>query len=478
MSEYDTDASSTDYGSDSSSYSSRNDDSTVCRNLDGTLKAGCSPDTSPQQPRLPGDDDGSTIASESAGEQFVTKPRTTPRSRTATKSRTRPQPPVVEPATSVPPATVAVSGELVPGALAPEQLGALGLNGEDIPEIRKIAAGIGEGSREQMITTFGKEASESASRHADDLLGRVKYGDLDEVGAKLSEVLGIARNLRTDAIVDEKQSLFSRLLNRVRNKYQITLDEFKGKFITASAQIEALIDEVESTQQHLAERNGDLESLYGEVGEEYRQLGLYIAAGRLRLEELQAQQNEASAVLETGKNPLLVQKYADRSDLMAALDKRIGDLLMMQQAALQIMPMIRLLQKNNAMLVEKFNTIKQTTVPLWKGQFVLRLSLRDQQSAVRLAQGIDEATNEMFRQNAKLLKDNSIATAEANQHLVVDLDTLQKVNSDLISTVETVLQIQNKGEKERKDAEKKVMEMRANMQKRVLGNGAHRARLH
>lgn len=291
-------------------------------------------------------------------------------------------------------------------------------------------------------------------------------------------MLGIARNLRTDAIVDEKQGLFSRLLNRVRNKYQITLDEFKGKFITASAQIEALIDEVESTQQHLAERNGDLESLYGEVGEEYRQLGLYIAAGRLRLEELQAQQNEASAVLETGKNPLLVQKYADRSDLIAALDKRIGDLLMMQQAALQIMPMIRLLQKNNAMLVEKFNTIKQTTVPLWKGQFVLRLSLRDQQSAVRLAQGIDEATNEMFRQNAKLLKDNSIATAEANQRLVVDLDTLQKVNSDLISTVETVLQIQNKGERERKDAEKKVMEMRANMQKRVLGSGAQRARLH
>ena len=329
-----------------------------------------------------------------------------------------------------------------------------------------------------MITTFGKEASESASRHADDLLGRVKYGDLDEVGAKLSEVLGIARNLRTDAIVDEKQGLFSRLLNRVRNKYQITLDEFKGRFVTASAQIEALIDEVEGTQRHLAERNEDLEILYGEVGEEYRQLGLHIAAGRLRLEELQAQQNEASAVLETGKNPLLVQKYADRSDLIAALDKRIGDLLMMQQAALQIMPMIRLLQKNNAMLVEKFNTIKQTTVPLWKGQFVLRLSLRDQQSAVRLAQGIDEATNEMFRQNAKLLKDNSIATAEANQRLVVDLDTLQKVNSDLISTVETVLQIQNKGERERKDAEKKVMEMRANMQKRVLGSGVHRDRLH
>lgn len=163
---------------------------------------------------------------------------------------------------------------------------------------------------------------------------------------------------------------------------------------------------------------------------------------------------------------------------MAALDKRIGDLLMMQQTALQIMPMIRLIQKNNAMLVEKFNTIKQTTVPLWKGQFVLRLSLRDQQSAVRLAQGIDEATNEMFRQNAKLLKDNSIATAEANQRLVVDLDTLQKVNSDLISTVETVLQIQNKGERARKDAEKKVMEMRVNMQKRVLGSGAHRNRLH
>ena len=84
----------------------------------------------------------------------------------------------------------------------------------------------------------------------------------------------------------------------------------------------------------------------------------------------------------------------------------------------------------------------------------------------------------MFRQNAKLLKDNSIATAEANQRLVVDLDTLQKVNSDLISTVETVLQIQNKGERERKDAEKKVMEMRANMQKRVLGSGVHRDRLH
>ena len=129
--------------------------------------------------------------------------------------------------------------------------------------------------------------------------------------------------------------------------------------------------------------------------------------------------------------------------------------------------MIRMIQANNHMLVDKFHTIRELTVPAWKRQFMLALSLNEQQNAVQLADSIDNATNDFLSRNAELLHKNSVETAKANQRLVIDISTLEKVQATLISTVEDVIRIQQEGVRSRHEAEGKLLTMRAELEDRL-----------
>lgn len=153
--------------------------------------------------------------------------------------------------------------------------------------------------------------------------------------------------------------------------------------------------------------------------------------------------------------------------LISNLDKRIGDLTALQQSAMQSLPTIRMIQANNQMLVDKFHTIREITVPAWKRQFMLALTLNEQRNAVQLATKIDDTTNDLLKRNAELLHRNSVETAKANQRLVIDVDTLQKVQATLIQTVEDVIKIQREGVAQRKAAEKEIQGMRLDLQKRL-----------
>lgn len=187
-------------------------------------------------------------------------------------------------------------------------------------------------------------------------------------------------------------------------------------------------------------------------------LGIHIAAGRIRVAELRAQADTLRATV--GNDPARVQQLADLDMLVASLDKRVGDLQAMQHAAIQALPMIRMLQSNNRMLVDKFHTIRQITVPAWKRQFMLSLTLNEQKNAVQLADTIDDTTNSLLKSNAELLHRNSVATAKANQRLVIDVETLASVQQTLIGTVEEVIRIQRDGAQQRQQAVKQIEVMR------------------
>jgi uncharacterized protein YaaN involved in tellurite resistance len=126
-----------------------------------------------------------------------------------------------------------------------------------------------------------------------------------------------------------------------------------------------------------------------------------------------------------------------------------------------------MIQANNQMLVDKFHTIREITVPAWKRQFMLALTLNEQRNAVQLATKIDDTTNDLLKRNAELLHRNSVETAKANQRLVIDVDTLQKVQATLIQTVEDVIKIQREGAAHRKAAEKEIQGMRVDLKKRL-----------
>jgi uncharacterized protein YaaN involved in tellurite resistance len=175
-----------------------------------------------------------------------------------------------------------------------------------------------------------------------------------------------------------------------------------------------------------------------------------------------------------GNSPAKIQEVADLDALISNLDKRVGDLVALQHSALQTLPVIRLIQANNQALVDKFHTVRQVTVPVWKRNYMVRISLNEQRDAVELAKTIDEATNALLRENSDLLRRNTIDAAKANQRLVIDVETLEYVNNNLIGTVEDALALQGEGGRLRKDAERKVMAMRSSLRYSLVGKDAPR----
>lgn len=348
-------------------------------------------------------------------------------------------------------------------ALTPSSLEELGLQETDVAQIQQVSQYI-QPNNPLTVAEFGRDVAEHTSRYADSLLDQVRNSDLDEAGAKLAQVVTIARSLNVGPLSDKRSRV--PLIGPIIDKFRLRATNFMGQFDTTREQIEALIGEVQTTQTNIQARNGGLEDMFAAVREEHRLLGVHIAAGRLRLNELRAQADAQRG--DIGNDPARVQELADLDAVISNLDKRIGDLVALQHSAMQSLPTIRMIQANNQMLVEKFHTIREITVPAWKRQFMLALTLNEQRNAVQLATTIDDTTNDLLKRNAELLHRNSVETAKANQRLVIDVDTLQQVQNTLIKTVEDVIRIQQEGMQQRKAAEKQIEVMRSDLRAKLI----------
>jgi len=343
--------------------------------------------------------------------------------------------------------------------MTPDSLRELGLREADVPEIQQVAQRIEVGSP-QAVAEFGRDVADHTSRYADSLLDQVRNSDLDEAGEKLTQVVAKARSLNIGALSDNRSRV--PVIGPLIDRFRVRSTAFMARFDTTREQIERLVGDVQATQQSITQRNASLDDMFVAVREEHRLLGVHIAAGKLRLAELGAQAESLRGSLEN--DPGRVQELADLDAMLANLDKRIGDLIALQHSAMQSLPTIRMIQANNQMLVDKFHTIREITVPAWKRQFMLALSLNEQKNAVELATAIDDTTNDLMKRNAALLHRTSVETAKENQRLVIDVDTLKQVQTTLIKTVEDVLRIQQEGVQKRKDAEKQIAAMRGDLQ--------------
>ena len=201
------------------------------------------------------------------------------------------------------------------------------------------------------------------------------------------------------------------------------------------------------------------------VQDEYKQLGVYIAAGKLKEQEIQ---QELAALTAQEQDQTTTQKVYDLNHLANNLEKRVSDLQILQQSAMQTLPMIRIIQSNNLMLVDKFYAIKNITLPAWKNQISLAISLQEQKNSVQLANSIDDATNDLLKRNADLLHQNSVDTAKANQRSVIDIETLEHVQNTLIKTVNDVIQIQKEGMQKREEATTRIRALQNNLNHLVI----------
>ena len=354
--------------------------------------------------------------------------------------------------------------------LKPEQrfeqlnLKELGLQPQDLAEVMDAHKELAEIST-TVVAEYGKNIANKTSTYTDELLSLVQNKDLDSTGQKLNEVVQVAQQLNTSSILNKSTSsgFFGGLLSKLKGAKQ----NFDQHFNTTKEQIDVLVKEIESSQSGLKARVGTLDKMFDAVQDEYKQLGVYIAAGQLKQQDIQQQ---ISALTSQEQDQQTTQQIYDLNHLANNLEKRVSDLQVLQQSAMQTLPMIRIIQSNNLMLVDKFYAIKNITLPAWKNQISLAISLQEQKNSVQLAKAIDDTTNELLRRNAELLHQNSVDTAKANQRSVIDVETLEHVQNTLIKTVNDVIQIQKEGMQKRAEATTRLRALQESLNHLVLEN--------
>ncbi|WP_180145182.1 toxic anion resistance protein [Acinetobacter sp. YH12052] len=357
---------------------------------------------------------------------------------------------------------VEVSKELTEEKFQQLNLQEIGLQTSDFHEVeaaRKELADLSHNS----VAEYGKNIATKTSTYTDELLNLVQNKDLDATGQKLNQVVQVAQQLNTTSILNKSKSsgFFGGLLSKFKGAKQ----SFDQHFNTTKEQIDALVKEIETSQNGLKARVNTLDKMFEGVQDEYKQLGVYIAAGKLKEQEIQ---QEIARLTTQVQDQTTTQKVYDLNHLANNLEKRVSDLQILQQSAMQTLPMIRIIQSNNLMLVDKFYAIKNITLPAWKNQISLAISLQEQKNSVQLANSIDDATNDLLKRNADLLHQNSVDTAKANQRSVIDIDTLEHVQNTLIKTVNDVIQIQKEGVQKREEATTRIRALQNNLNHLVI----------
>ena len=340
----------------------------------------------------------------------------------------------------------------------------LGLQVQDFAEVMDAHQELADIST-TVVAEYGKNIANKTSTYTDELLNLVQNKDLDATGQKLNEVVQVAQQLNTTSILNKSKSsgFFGGLLSKFKGAKQ----SFDQHFNTTKEQIDVLVKEIESSQSGLKARVGTLDKMFDAVQDEYKQLGVYIAAGQLKQQDIQQQ---ISTLTTQEQDQQTTQQIYDLNHLANNLEKRVSDLQVLQQSAMQTLPMIRIIQSNNLMLVDKFYAIKNITLPAWKNQISLAISLQEQKNSVQLAKAIDDTTNDLLRRNAELLHQNSVDTAKANQRSVIDVETLEHVQNILIKTVNDVIQIQKEGMQKRAEATTRLRALQDSLNQLVLEN--------
>ncbi|MDR0339775.1 MAG: toxic anion resistance protein [Desulfovibrio sp.] len=339
----------------------------------------------------------------------------------------------------------------------------------DTAKVKDLAASINLDDP-SLTLTYGAQTMTEISRFADDLLGRVRARDAGPVGETLTDLLVKVKDANTDGL-NQSPSFMERLplVGPLFNSAQRSI----ARFNTLAGQVEAISGKLDASMVGLLKDIEVLEQLYEHNRVFYENLTLYIEAGEARLDEarsveLPRLQKEAGA---SGAS-MDAQKVRDFAERLNRFERRLHDLRLSRAITLQTAPQIRLIQNNDQTLAEKIQTSILSTIPIWKGQMVLALSLYRQKGAAALQKDVSDTTNKLLRKNAEMLESATVDTAREVERAVVDVDTLREVQKRLVATIEQTLRIAEEGRQKRVAAEKELKVMEEDMRARLVGLAA------
>ncbi|MDV6330139.1 toxic anion resistance protein [Asticcacaulis sp. 201] len=293
------------------------------------------------------------------------------------------------------------------------------------------------------IMAFGRDVADRTAAYTDTLLSAARTSDLDGMGEQLNAIVVVAKDFNMSSL-DAKWSR-TPVVGGLLKKLVLTKERMLSRFETVKGQMDDLVDNVEKTSRTLEKRSVDFQTMYDGVRAEHASLAAHIAAIDHYIEQVDAQ----IAIVSTGDDMDGAERAAVLKGSRNALAKRSADLKILQHSALQTLPMIRVMQANNIALIDKFHVVRNLTLPAWKRAFLMALTLEEQKAAVGLANTIDDATNAFMKRNADLLHENSVATAKANQRMVIDVDTLRHVHEKVLETLMDVKAAHEAGAKRR-----------------------------
>lgn len=351
--------------------------------------------------------------------------------------------------------------ELASNELVLSQLTSLGLQDDDIAAVEQLAGQV-IGADLAGLSQYGTATTRKTYCTTEELLAQSRARDHGEVGNRLTEIVTVARGLNASMIGQRSRlPLIGPLVDKVRLK----VAKAETKIESTQEQLDALVDEVATRQKGLLARVAMFEDMANDVREQYKQLGVHIAAAKLVLAQWKREEEELSR---RAQNPLELEQVADKRARISALESSVSTLLAVQQGAMISLPQLRRMQQTHLALVEKFHTIRDVVVPEWKRAFAIRIGLEEERASIELSDATDQFGRDLMRSNADLLAANSIQAAKASHRMVYDLDTLQYVQDSMIKTAQDVRQIEIEGARDREELEKGILAMRAQMAKVLL----------
>lgn len=313
-----------------------------------------------------------------------------------------------------------------------------------------------------MVLTYGSAAQKNIANFSEATLNNVRTKDMGEVGDMLSDLVVELKGLNFDD--EEKKGLFG-----IKRKIQKNLTALKAQYDKAEVNVDKIVDMLEKHQITLLKDTAMLDKMYDVNQSYFKELTMYIIAGKQRLEE--CKNTELVQLREKAEQsglPEDAQAANDYANMINRFEKKIYDLELTRMISVQMAPQIRLIQNNDSLMIEKIQTSITNTIPLWKSQMVLALGMHHSQQAMEAQREVTNVTNELLKKNAAKLKQGTIDIAKESERGIADIETLVETNNKLIETLEEVRSIQEEGSKKRAEAEVELGRIEGELKQKLL----------
>jgi hypothetical protein len=311
-----------------------------------------------------------------------------------------------------------------------------------------------------LVLNYGVAAQKSVATFSENALSSVRNKDLGEVGETLSNLV-----VEVKGFGQEEKKGFAGLFRKQKDKLEL----MRAQYGKAETSVNRIVSELEKHQVTLMKDIAMLDQMYELNLKYYKELTMYIIAGKKRLAEVRSgeleelrKKAEASGLAEDA------QAYNDYAQKCERFEKKLHDLELTRMVSLQMGPQTRLLQNNDTLMVEKIQSSLVNTIPLWKSQMVLALGMEHSRQATAAQSAVAQTTNELLKKNADMLKMGTIATAKEAERSIVDIETLQHTNEQLVSTLDEVVNIQREGAQKRKEAEVELGRIEGELKQKLM----------